>query len=193
MINHVLTKIKFKIIMKILKVIILFFLCTTKVTSQSILPSIKNIIISDVNNDKINDTVIQNKDSNIFIFKYKNNNKCLIREVNFFKNYGNNITEMELVVKNNILIFTMSYAPKFLDKDTLKFKYDNLKDDWVLISVLIHRFSPIDPDLVTSDCLLTMKNKITITNSIYDDIEENLTTKSKAYILTKKCKYKTGE
>jgi len=59
----------------------------------------------------------------------------------------------------------------------------------MLKSILIHRFNPMDPDLVASDCLLTMKNKISMTNSIYDDIEENITKSSKVYILNKKCKY----
>ena len=179
--------------MKNLKTFIFIFLFITKLNAQTVNNSQKIITIADINNDKINDSIFHNKDLNIFIFKYKKNGKYLIREVSFFKNYGSGITEMECTVKNNILIFTMSYAPKFLDKDTLKFQYDKLKDDWVLNSLLIHRFSPIDPDLVTSDCLLKMKNKITITNSLYDDIEENLTKKSKAYILTKKCTYKTGE
>ena len=100
---------------------------------------------------------------------------------------------MDFSFKNNTLIFNMSYAPKYLDNDTLKFEYNILKDDWVLKSVLIHRFNPMDSDLIISDCLLTMKNKLTITNSIYDDIEENITKSSKVYILTKKCKYKNGE
>jgi hypothetical protein len=179
--------------MKNLKTIVFLFLLITKLTAQTVDNSQKINIIADINNDKINDTIIHNKDSNIFIFKFKKNGKSLIREVSFFKNYGNGITKMDFLVKNNILIFNMSYAPKFLDNDTLKFEYDKLKDNWILKSVLIHRFSPIDPDLVTSDCLLTMKNKITITNSVYDDIEENITKNSKAYILTKKCKYKKGE
>jgi hypothetical protein len=180
-------------IKKINLAIFFFSLLTNQLISQTVTDSTTIKIHVDINNDKINDTVIHNKDSNIFIFKFKKNGKSLIREVSFFKNYGNGITKMDFSVKNNILIFKMSYAPRFLDNDTLRFEYDKLKDNWILKSVLIHRFSPIDPDLVASDCLITMKNKITITNSIYDDIEENITKTSKAYILTKKCKYKKGE
>lgn len=179
--------------MKSLKNIIFVFLFITKVTAQTVDNSRKTNTIADINNDKINDTIVHNKDSNIFIFKYKINGKSLIKEVSFFKNYGNGITKMDFSVKNNVLIFKMSYAPRFLDNDTLRFEYDKLKDNWILKSVLIHRFSPIDPDLVASDCLITMKNKITITNSIYDDIEENVTKTSKAYILTKKCAYKKNQ
>jgi hypothetical protein len=179
--------------MKNLKIIIFLFLLTTKLTAQTVDNSQKINTIADINNDTINDTIIHNKDSNIFIFKYKKNEKSLIKEISFFKNYGNGITEMDFSVKNNILIFKMSYTPKFLDNDTLRFEYDKSKDDWVLKSILIHRFNPMDPDLVASDCLLTMKNKITVTNSVYDDIEENITKSSKVYILNKKCKYKKNQ
>ena len=192
MMMNALTKFKITLKMKNLKILIFFFLITIKITAQTEDNYQKNVTV-DINNDKVNDVVTQNKNSNIFTFKYKKNGSSLIREINFFKNYGNGITDMDFSSKNNLLIFKMSYAPKFLDNDTLKFEYDMLKDDWVLKSVLIHRFSPIDPDLITSDCLLTMKNKLTITNSIYDDIEENMTKSSKVYILTKKCKYKKGE
>ncbi|PXY46054.1 hypothetical protein [Flavobacterium hydrophilum] len=179
--------------MKRLKTLIFILILITKVNAQIVNNSQKNNIISDINNDKINDSIFHNKDLNIFIFKYKNYGKSVTKKISFFKNYGNGITEMDFSVKNNTLIFKMSYAPKFLDNDILKFEYDKTKNDWILKSILIHRFSPIDPDLLTSDCLLTMKNKITITNSVYDDIEENITKSSKEYILTKKCKYKKGE
>ena len=179
--------------MKNLRIVIIIFLLLTKAFAQTEDNSQRITITADINNDKINDKVIHNKDSNIFIFKYKKAGKSLTKEISFFKNYGNGITEMDFSFKNNVLIFKMSYAPKFLDNDTLKFEYDKLKDDWILKSVMIHRFNPMDPDLVVSDCLLTMKNKITISNSVYDDIEENITKKSKVYILTKKCKYKKGE
>jgi hypothetical protein len=73
------------------------------------------------------------------------------------------------VVKNN-LIFGMSYAPKYLDKNILSFSYDKLKDDWLLKSIYSESFNPMDPDLIKTKCNFEPKKEIFLSKNNVDDV-----------------------
>lgn len=90
--------------------------------------------ILDVNNDKINDTVTFDNKQNNFTFKYDKG--MILKKITFFENYPTSVFTYMHVVKN-YLTFEMKYAPKYLNKNIFSFSYSKVKDDWILVSVLL--------------------------------------------------------
>lgn len=142
------------------------FFCQKKVISNY------EEILIDINNDKIEDLVRHNKNLNIYEFSY--NDKKKVKKINFFNNYDSISVNMELKVIKNNLVFEMRYAPKYLDKNILSFSYDNLKDDWLLVSIFSESFNPMDPDLIKTKCFFESSKKILLSKNNVDDVLQKI-------------------
>ena len=146
------------------------------------------IFIADIDNDNRSDTIIHYPDSNIFVFKYGSLLKKKTRTIVFFKNYPDFSVHMDISVEKKMLRFDLRFAPRFLNKDSLWFKYDNQKDDWYLVKLKTYRHNPSDIRSITTNCyFLTPKPKISLRANYYDRAQEYLDSPSK-HFLKRKCR-----
>lgn len=130
-----------------------------------------NEIHVDINNDKIEDIVIHSKKENHYEFRYNNGKE---KKITFFEKYDSISVDMEFKVLKTYLTFEMNYAPKYLDKNILNFAYDQLRDDWILISIYSESFNPMDPDLIKTKCSFELKKQIFLSKNKVDDIIQEI-------------------
>lgn len=130
-----------------------------------------NEIHADINNDKIEDIIIHSKKENHYEFRYNNGKE---KKITFFEKYDSTMVDMDFEVLKTYLTFEMNYAPKYLDKNILNFTYDQLKDDWILISINSESFNSMDPDLIKTKCSFELKKKIFLSKNKVDDIIQEI-------------------
>ena len=155
------------------------------VNAQESVDTNKSFVL-DINNDAKKDTIIQNTVTNIFTFKYSPGKEIKVKQVAFFKNYNQYSVFMELFLERKMLRFELYFAPRFMHKDILWFKYDKQKDDWYLTAVTTHRDDPL-PLLITDCDFITPKRKIFLCTDYYELVQK-YTNPSAKYFLKKKCR-----
>ena len=148
-------------------------------------------LIADISNDAKKDTIIHNDTTNIFTFRYSTANRVKTRQITFFKNFNGHSVHMYTRIEKKMLRFDLYFAPRFMHKDILWFKYDQQKDDWYLTAVTTHRDDPL-PLLITDCGFITPKRKISLRSNYYDLVQDYTDPDAK-YSLKKKCRSYTDQ
>lgn len=140
----------------------------------------------DINNDFINDTIIHDKDLNVFSFKFNDGDS--FQTINFFKNYDKKVATIAMSKNKKHLKFELIFAPKYLDKEILNFEYDKLKNNWKLKTVTTHNFDPLNSEKKSKKCIYILKTLIYLNGGFYDIVQEKISENSKEFFFDKKCR-----
>jgi len=143
--------------------------------------------IFDVNNDAVKDTIIHNLESNVLTFNFENRGINSTQEIYFFKNYAKNIANISVRKEGKSIVFQLTFAPQYLDTETLNFEYDISKKNWMLKTVTTHYFNPINPDEKSEKCVYKLKEIVYLEGGLYDSVQEKISENSNYFFKSKKC------
>lgn len=125
----------------------------------------------DLNQDNKKDTIVHTAADNSFTIKYSTGSKRIEKKINFFYGYGEGTANMSLGIKNGCLWFSIRFAPKYIDQDTLWFRYDKQKNDWLLIKMASYTFNTMDPRLISKTCHFALIKKIWLLHDRYERVQ----------------------
>lgn len=138
--------------------------------------------------DAINDSVIHHQDSNIFEFKYSKKEVKVHKKIFFFKNYNKDIATINVRNQEKRIVFELTFAPKYLDKEILSFEYDKAKDNWILKKIETENFNPMNSEEEAKKCVFKLKKQVLLEGDFYEAIQEKIQEQPKDFFLSKSCK-----
>lgn len=134
-------------------------------------PAQNRALTMDINHDGKEDTVVHIAATNAFTIKYIAGAKRIEKQVLFFNGFGKGIANMSYGTNKGLLWFSIRFAPKYLDQDTLWFSYDKKKADWALLKMTTYQFNTIDPRLISQTCSFALKPKIWLLKDQYEYVQ----------------------
>ncbi|PYF74793.1 hypothetical protein [Pedobacter nutrimenti] len=139
----------------------------------------------DVNHDGKPDFILHHPSTNTFEVDCSVGKQHFKKTIRFFEDYDQHLANMSYNTKNGLLWFSIRFAPKYLDQDTLWFRFDKNKKDWALQKVTSYRFNTMDPALISSTCTFVLKKKLWLLRDNYQLVQELMENRKNR--ISKKC------
>lgn len=130
----------------------------------------------DLNLDQKQDVIYKDSLTNRLIFEYDKSSGNKKDSIFFFSNYNAEAGSLNFKIVKNIITVKFTYAPKYLDFDSLSFSYDKQKKDWFLIDILSSRTNPLSERLMTENCKYKVPKNVnfSLKKNSFDDVQDRI-------------------